>query len=113
MAWMDRIGKLPSRTLNLAAGVAMLAGLFALGVGIGCGCTPLMITAGAVMFIAGLVPSAVYCRDAKRRPEPISRPEAVPAAIMWPAAEWDMENIERESGGLVWSEPQAEWQRLH
>ena len=33
MAWMDRIGKLPSRTLNRAAGVAMLAGLFALGVG--------------------------------------------------------------------------------
>jgi hypothetical protein len=114
MAWMDRFGKLPSRTLNLAAGVLMLAGLFALGVGIGCGCSSLMIAAGAVMFIAGLVPSAVDCRDAKRRHEPTIRAEAVPAATAWRAPErGDMENIGRETGGLVWIEPQADWQRLH
>ncbi len=39
MAWWDRLGKLPTKTLNRAAGVAMLAGLFALGIGIGYGCT--------------------------------------------------------------------------
>jgi hypothetical protein len=111
MAWMDRFGKLPSRTLNRAAGVAMLAGLFVLGVGIGTGCTLLMIAAGAVMFIAGLVPALVDCRDAKRRHEPTARPEAA-AAVTWPAPVLDMEKIERESG-LVWIEPQAEWQRLH
>ena len=90
----------------------MLAGLFALGIGIGCGCTLLMIAAGAVMFIAGLVPFAVDCRDAKRRPEPTSRPEAVPAATEL-APEWDMEKIEQKTGGLVWIEPQADGHRLH
>jgi hypothetical protein len=112
MAWMDRIGKLPSRTLNLAAGVAMLAGLFALGVGIGTGCTPLMVAGGAVIFIGGLVPAAVDCRDAKRRHEPTARREAA-AAVTRPAAEWDMENNGRESGGLVWIELEAKRQRLH
>ncbi len=111
MAWVS-FDRLRSKTLNLAAGVAMLAGLFALGIGIGCGCTPLMIAAGAVIFIAGLVPSAVDCRDAKRRPEPTARPEAVPA-VTRPAPEWDMEKIERETDGLVWIEPQAEGRRLH
>jgi hypothetical protein len=111
MAWWDRFGKLPSKTLNRAAGVAMLAGLFALGVGIGTGGTLLMIAAGAVMFIAGLVPAAVDCREAKRRHQPTVRPEVPPASIMWPAP--DMENSGRESGGLVWIEPQADRQRLH
>jgi hypothetical protein len=120
MAWWDRLGKLPSKTLNLAAGVAMLAGLFALGVGIGCGCTPLLIAAGAVMFIAGLVPSLVDLRDTKRRVE-AARREAVPAAIRRTATEWDMENIGRDrslprtgcGGGLVWIEPEPDRQRLH
>jgi hypothetical protein len=115
MAWEDSFGKLPSRTWNRAAGVAMLAGLFALGVGIGCGCTSLMIAAGAVIFIAGLVPAAVDCRDAKRRPEPLDRTQATPAAIGWHVPKWDIENIQQETSGgrLVWIEPQADWQRLH
>jgi hypothetical protein len=111
MAWVS-FDRVASTTLNGAAGVAMLAGLFALGVGIGGCCTPLMIAAGAVMFFAGLVPSAVDCRDAKRRVE-AARREAVPAAIKRPAAECNIENIERETGGLVWIEPQAKWRRLH
>ena len=104
MAWWDRLGKLPTKTLNRAAGVAMLAGLFALGIGIGYGCTSLMIAAYAVIFLAGLVPAAVDCRDAKRRHEPTARPKAVPAATVL-APEWDMENIQQETGsGLVWFE---------
>jgi hypothetical protein len=90
----------------------MLAGLFALGVGIGCGCTLLMIAAGAVIFVAGLVPAAVDSRDSKRRHQPTARPEAVPAAMAWRAPEWDMEMIGRESG-LVWIEAEADRQRLH
>jgi uncharacterized protein YjeT (DUF2065 family) len=107
----NRLGKLPSRTLNRAAGVAMLAGLFALGVGIGTGGTLLMIASGAVMVIAGLVPAAVDCRDAKRLVEAARREAA--AAVTRPAAEWDMENNGRESGGLVWIEPESPRQRLH
>jgi hypothetical protein len=80
MAWVS-VDRVASTTLNGAAGVAMLAGLFALGVGIGGGCTPLMIAAGAVIFLAGLVPSAVDCRDAKRRVEEAARPKAPQAAI--------------------------------
>jgi hypothetical protein len=111
MAW-DRFDKLPSRTLNLAGCVASLAGLFALGVGIGSGCTSLMVAAFAVIFPASLVPSLVDLRDTKRRVKEAARPEAAPAA-RWRARERDMEKIARETGGLVWIEPQAERQRLH
>lgn len=112
MARRYSFGKLPSATLNLAAGMAMLAGLFALGVGIGSGSTPLLIAAYAVIFLAALVPAAVDLRDSKRRPEPTSRPEAVPAAAEL-VPEWDMEKIEQKTGGLVWIEPQADGHRLH
>jgi hypothetical protein len=111
MAWMKRFDKLPTKTLNRAAGMAMLAGLFALGVGIGTGCTLLMIAAGAVMFVAGLVPPLLDCRDAKRRHVPTVWPKVPPAAIGWRAPEND--NSERETGGLVWIEPQSDRQRLH
>jgi hypothetical protein len=112
MGWVDSIGKLPSRTLNGAAGVAALAGVFALGVGIGSGCTILMIAAFAVIVPASLVPAAVDMRDAKRRHVPTVWPKAPPTAMGWRAPEWDIENIGRESGGqLVGIEPDR--QRLH
>jgi hypothetical protein len=115
MAWWDRLGKLPTRTLNGAAGVAALAGLFALGVGIGSGCTLLLMAAFAVIFPASLVPAVVDCRDAKRRHVATVRPKAMPAATGWRAPGWDMGNIERETGGgrLVWIEPEADRKRLH
>jgi hypothetical protein len=112
MAWMDRFDKLPSTTLNLAAGVAALAGVFALGVGIGSGCTILMIAAFAVIVPASLVPAAVDMRDAKRRHLPTVWPKAPPTAMGWRAPDRNIENIGRESG-LVWIEPQEDRQRLH
>jgi hypothetical protein len=111
MAWVS-FDRVASTTLNGAAAVAMLAGVFALGVGIGSDCRLLMIAAGGVIFIGGLVPSVVDCRDAKRRHVPTVWPKAPPTAMGWGAPEWDMENIERESGGrLVGIEPER--YRLH
>jgi hypothetical protein len=112
MGWVDSIGRLPSRALIRLAGVAALAGVFALGVGIGSGCTILMIAAFAVIFPASLVPAAVDMRDAKRRHVPTVWPKAPPTAMGWRAPEWDIENIERESAGrLVGIEPER--YRLH
>jgi hypothetical protein len=69
--------RLPTKTLNRAAVVAMLAGVFALGIGIGWGCSSLMIAAEVVILAAGLVPAVVDCCDAKRRPEPPARKVSV------------------------------------
>jgi hypothetical protein len=113
MAWMDHFDKVPSRTLYLAGWTALLAAAVVLGVGIASASVADIFVALGIILAAGLVPSLVDVRDTKRRVKEAARREAVPAAIMWPAAEWDMENIERESGGLVWIEPQAERYRLH
>jgi hypothetical protein len=114
MAWVS-FDRVASTTLNGAAAVAALIGVFALGVGIGSGCTLLIIATFAVIFPACLVPSLVDVRDTKRRVKEAARPKAPQAATAWRAPEWDIENIERETygDGLVWIEPQADRQRLH
>ena len=82
------------------AGVAVLAGLAALGIGNG---VRLLIVAGcAVIFLASLLPSAMKCRQRKAA----DRPEAMAVADAWPA-------VEEQTGGVprVWIEP--EQRRLH
>jgi hypothetical protein len=100
MAWVS-FDRVASTTLNGAAAVAALIGVFVLGVGIGSDCTLLMIAAFAVIFGACLVPSLVDMRDAKRRHVPTVWPKAPPTAMGWRAPEWDIENVERESGGRL------------
>jgi hypothetical protein len=113
MAWVS-FDRVASTTLNGAAAVAMLAGLFALGVGIGSDCTLLMIATFAVIFPACLVPSLVDLRDTKRRVKEAARPQGIAAAIRLRAPERNIEDIERESGGrLVWIELEPDRQRLH
>jgi hypothetical protein len=63
MAWLKRIGRLPSTTLIRLAGLAAIVGLVVLGIGIGTGWWMLLIAAYAVIFTAGLVPDAVDWRD--------------------------------------------------
>ena len=108
---MGRFDKLPSRTLYLAGWMALLAGVAILGVGIASASGAVIIAALAIILTAGLGPSLVDVRDTRRLVE-AARREAVPA-VTRPAPEWDMEKIGRETGGLVWIEPQEDRQRLH
>ena len=63
MAGSEHVAGRPGAALNWAAGMVAMAGLAALGVGIGTGCTLLLAAACAVIFVAGLVPAFVEWRD--------------------------------------------------
>ena len=109
MAWLDCLAGLPSTTLIRAAGVAAMVGLAALGVGIGAGCTLLLVAAYAVIFLADLTPALVDWRDSIPR-RAAARAEATPTAGEPPPA---VRRIERETGDgrLVWIE--SDRHRLH
>ena len=115
MAWMNRFEKLPSGTLNLAAGVVLLAGCSPRASASASPARRLIIAAEVVILAAGLVPSLVDLRDTERHVREAARPQVTTAAIGWRAPEWDMENIQQETSGgrLVWIEPQADWHRVH
>ena len=86
------------------AGVAVMVGLAALGVGVGTGWTLLIVAAYAIIFLAGLVPAAVSRHESEPR-RAAARPDAPPAAAGWRAPEAET------SGKRVWIEPER--QRLH